>query len=254
MASSIPISAFIITFNEAEHIAKVVTALNYFDEIIVVDSGSTDNTVELASNNGARVIHQDWLGYAKQKDFAMRQCKHNWVINIDGDEVLSQQNIDEIADIVNNDKADAIRLYFDDLLWGKSMSKKSRKRSIIRVFKRSCAKYPIERLVHENVMLAKGSRVVSIPSLITHYGYNSTEIVTQKFNRYSSLKAQEKFNQAKSPSLLKLALVYPLNFIKSYLLRRMFLSGIRGLIMSHTEASYAFLKEAKLFELCTQQH
>lgn len=249
MTSNVAVSAFVITMNEEAHIAKVVAALSCFDEVIVVDSGSSDNTVRIAQENGARVIHQDWLGYAKQKDFAMRQCKHEWVINIDGDEVLSQRNIDEIFHIINQDSADAIRLHFDDLLWGRSMAKSSRKRSIIRAFKRSFANYPIKRLVHENLVLKKGTRVKSVTSLVTHYGYNSTEMLANKFNCYSSLKAQEKHNAAKSPSMLKLVLVYPLSFIKSYLLRKMFMSGVRGLITAHLEATYAFLKEAKLFEL-----
>lgn len=249
MSQHISVSAFVITKNEAAHISEVLAALSSFDEVIVVDSGSKDNTVALAKQAGAKVIHQDWLGYAKQKNFAMQQCRNSWVINIDGDEVLSQHNIDEITTIINEDKADAIRLYFDDLLWGESMARRTRKRSIIRAFKRTHAKYPTERLVHENLVLEKGARVASIKSLVTHYGYDSTEVLTHKFNRYSSLKAQEKFNKNQSPSSAKLLLVYPLTFVKIYLFRKMFLSGIRGVIVAHLEATYAFLKEAKLFEL-----
>jgi len=246
---NIPISAYVITCNEEAYIEQVLASLNHFDEVIVVDSGSTDNTVNIANAQGARVIHQDWLGYAKQKKFALEQCKHNWVINIDGDEILSQQNIKEIKEAINLDKADAFRLRFDDLLWGDSLSHHSRKRSIIRVFKRNCVTYPVERLVHENVLLNKDSRVLSISSLVTHYGYNSTQVLSKKLNRYSSLKAQEKYKALKLPSVTKLFLVYPLAFIKIYLFRKMFLSGVRGVIISHLEATYAFLKEAKLFEL-----
>lgn len=249
MSRHIPVSAFVITKNEEAHITQVLAALSCFDEVIVVDSGSSDNTVRLAKQAGATVIHQDWLGYAKQKNFAMEQCRNTWLINIDGDEVLSQNNIDEVTTIINEDKADAIRLNFDDLLWGESMACRSRKRSIIRVFKRTHATYPIDRLVHENLVLKKGARVASIKSLVTHYGYDSTEVLTHKFNRYSSLKAQEKFNKTQLPSSAKLLLVYPLTFVKVYLFRKMFLSGIRGVIVAHLEATYAFLKEAKLFEL-----
>lgn len=249
MSQETPISAFVITLNEEAHIATVLDQLQPFSEIIVVDSGSTDNTIAIAKSKGAKVIHQDWLGFAKQKAYALSLCQHQWVMNLDGDEVLSQQNIAEIKQAVNQDDADALRFHFDDLFWGDPLSKHSRKRSIIRAFKQTHAEYPTNRLVHENLVLKEGTRVKSIPSLVTHYGYDSTEVLMQKYNRYSSLKAQEKCNKNKSPSILKLFFIYPLAFFKSYFLRKMCLSGVRGMIHAHLEASYSFLKEAKLFEL-----
>ena len=254
MSKEVPVSVYLITLNEEAHLAEVLEPLGAFSELIVVDSGSTDNTVAIAKAKGAKVYHQDWLGYAKQKAYAMSLCQHKWVINLDGDEVLSQQNISEIKQAINNDEADALRFHFDDLFWGASISKHSRKRTIIRAFKSTHAQYPANRLVHENLIIEDGTRVKSISSLITHFGYDSTDILASKYNSYSSLKALEKFNNGKSPSFSKLLLIYPLSFIKSYFLRKMCFSGKRGIILAHLEASYSFLKEAKLHELKSKNH
>ena len=247
-AEKLPISAFLVTFNEAEHIAEVLDALKDFAEIILVDSGSTDGTQDIAKAKGAKVVHQDWLGFAKQKSFAMSLCQYDWVINVDGDEILSPDMIKHIRELHEPEANIAMRLYFEDVFWGAPMSPHSGKRSIVRVFHRSKAQYPPDRKVHENVVLTKGVSTVKVQGLVTHFGYNTTELLMQKKNKYSSLKAIEKLEKGKKPSLLKLCTIFPLTFIKSYFLQRMFLSGKRGIVHAHIEAMYAFLKEAKLFE------
>lgn len=244
-----PISAFLVTCNEAKHIGAVLDALQAFDEIVLVDSGSTDETVAIAKEKGAKVFVQPWLGFARQKNFALGLCRNQWVLNVDGDEILPMGLAVEIQRQVNRTKAAALRLYFEDVFWGEPMSPHSGKRSIVRVFKKDLASYPLSRRVHENLVLAKGETEASVKGLVTHFGYATTELLMSKQNQYSSLKAQEKFENNRKPSLLKLCCIFPLTFIKSYLLQRMFLSGKRGLVHAHIDAMYAFLKEAKLFEL-----
>tara|TARA_R110002073_G_C9479005_1_gene579906 strand:- start:1031 stop:1843 length:813 start_codon:yes stop_codon:yes gene_type:complete len=256
-AEKLPISAFLVTCNEAAHIASVLDALQDFAEIILVDSGSTDGTQEIARAKGAKVVHQDWLGFAKQKNFAMSLCQYDWVINVDGDEILSSEVITHIRKLYEQSEDIAMRLYFEDVFWGEPMSPYSGKRSIVRVFRRSQAQYPLDRKVHENLVLAKGVSTVKVQGLVTHFGYGTTELLMQKKNKYSSLKALEKFEKRKRPSLIKLCFIFPLTFVKSYVLQRMFLSGKRGLVHAHIQAMYAFLKEAKLFEyqqLAGKQH
>ena len=251
--ANIPISVFIITLNEAKYLEQVLKPLSQFDEVIVVDSGSTDGTTDIAVNAGATLIHQEWLGFAKQKQFAMEQCRNEWVLNLDGDEVVSDTFIMELQQAVSSQEFDAVRVFFEDVFWGKNMSAKSAKRSIVRCFKKSAVNYPMDRKVHENVVLPKGSRVKKLKTLVTHYGYASTHILMEKQNKYSLLKAQEKFEKGKQGSLFKLMLIYPLTFIKFYLFKKMFLSGRRGLVHAAIESQYAFLKEAKLLELETLQ-
>lgn len=244
-----PISVFIITLNEAKYLQQVLAPLKKFDEVVLVDSGSTDDTLEIAHQTGAKVIHQDWLGFVKQKQFAMQQCRNEWVLNLDGDEVVSDSFVEKLQSVVNSQQYDAIRLYFEDIFWQKVMSPGSAKRSIVRCFKQSEVQYPMNRRVHENVELAKSSRVKKFELLVTHYGYASTHVLMEKQNKYSLLKAEEKFEQGKKGSLLKLAIVFPLTFIKFYVFKKMFLSGRRGIVHATIEAQYAFLKEAKLLEL-----
>lgn len=249
MTDKIPVSVFLVTLNEGRHLNEVLRALTRFDEVIIVDSGSTDETLTIANTYGIAPVHQDWLGFARQKNFALSLCSHEWVLNIDGDEVLTEQTVQHISQLIAKPTYDAYRLYFDDLFWDKSMAAASGKRSIVRLFRKDQAQYPLNRKVHENLVLPKGCKVGSLRGLVKHYGYGTTELLMTKQNKYSSLKALEKFEKGKKPSLLKLTLVFPLTFVKSYLLKRMFLSGIRGLVHAHIDATYAFLKEAKLFEL-----
>ncbi len=244
-----PISVFIITLNEQQHLQEVLMSVQCFDEVVLVDSGSTDSTVEIAQAFGCKVVHQDWLGFAKQKAHAMSLCKNKWVFNIDGDEVLSDELAKQIQTLVDENTADAFKLYFEDLFWGQPMSASSAKRSIIRVYNKEKVSFPTNRLVHENVVLDSGSVVKDVKERVKHYGYHSTDILMSKQNSYSSLKAQEKFNKGAKPSIIKLLFIFPLMFIKEYFLRRMFLSGRRGLVTATVNAMYGFLKEAKLHEL-----
>lgn len=139
----IPISAFLIACNEAEYIGEVLDSLQAFDEIILVDSGSSDATVAIAESKGAKVFTHAWQGFALQKSYAMSLCRNQWVLNVDGDEVLPAGLVAEIQRQVNDTDASALRLYFEDIFWGKPMSPFSGKRSIVRVFKKDVATYPM---------------------------------------------------------------------------------------------------------------
>ncbi|GGA81645.1 LPS biosynthesis protein [Neiella marina] len=241
------VSVFIITLNEIEHIEQAIRSVQHLDEIIVVDSGSTDGTVEAAKALGATVVHQDWLGYAKQKHFAMQLCRNQWCFNLDGDEVVPAAVLGEILALVADDQCDAIRVRFEDFFMGSAMHPKSHKRSIVRVYKKDRIEFPLHKSVHENVKVT--GRVAKIKGCIHHYGYDSVAKLLGKQNKYSSLRAAEKYAGGKRSRWLKLLLVMPVIFAKSYFLRRMFLSGWRGFIHAVVEAMYAFLKEAKLLEL-----
>ena len=245
-----PISVFLVTCNEEQALAEVLASVAMFDEIVVVDSGSTDATVEIAKEHGARVLHQSWLGFAKQKQFAMQACRNEWCFNLDGDEVVPEKVARAIQQQVNAGQASGLRVFFEDLFLGAPMHPSAHKRSIVRVFQKSKTQYPMDRLVHENVRIE--GNVERVPGCITHYGYNDLATYMAKQNRYSSLGAQEKFARGKAWSALKLTLVFPVMFIKEYILRKHFLSGFRGLVHASIDAMYAFLKEAKLYELHRQ--
>lgn len=243
----IPISVFIITLNEEAHIEKTLKSVQAMDEIVLVDSGSTDNTVKIAEKYGAKIHHQPWLGFARQKQRAMSLCKNEWVLNLDGDEALNASTISRFKQIIENDEADSVRLWRNDLFIGKFASPLSRKPNNLRLFKKSKSHFDESNLVHESAIV--DGKEIFIDESFEHYGYDNVQILTDKANQYSSLKAQEKFAKNKQYSSAKLVLVFPVTFIKKYVFARQMFSGKRGFIQALVAAYYAFMKEAKLYEL-----
>jgi glycosyltransferase involved in cell wall biosynthesis len=243
---TLPISVFIITKNEEKHIAKTLASVKEMDEVILVDSGSTDNTLSIAKEYGATVFEYAWQGYAKQKQYAMSLCRNEWVLNLDGDEAINPQLIAAFKDIIEQDKADSVRFWRNDIFINQPLSSLSKKPNNHRLYKKSKSFFDDSRLAHESATV--DGKEIFINHVFDHYGYDSINAITSKNNTYSSLKADEKFAKGKSFSHLKLFLIFPLVFIKEYFLQRKIFSGRRGFILAIMEAYYAFLKEAKLFE------
>jgi glycosyltransferase involved in cell wall biosynthesis len=247
----IPISVFIITKNEEKHISKTLRSVADMDEVIVVDSGSTDCTLKIAIQYGARTYSHAWQGYAKQKQYAMSLCKNEWVLNLDGDEAINPKMVTAFKHIIEQDTANSVRFWRNDLFIGKPLSTLSKKANNHRLYKRSKAHFDDSRLAHESATVA--GKEVFINETFDHFGYDAIETITTKNNLYSSLKSQEKFDKGKSYSNVKLLLVFFLTFAKEYFLQRKVFSGRRGFILSIMAAYYSFIKEAKLYELHENQ-
>ena len=212
-----------------------------------MDSGSSDDTYAIAQCfPNTKITHQDWQGYAGQKTLALAQCKNDWVLNLDGDEVLSAELKAEIERTIQTNQVDALITPINDVFLGVPNSKHTKKHAKVRFFRKSKGQYDLENKVHENVIVDGQS--VRAEGDIYHYGESSIFVKVEKNNQYSNLKAAEKFQKGKKPSLLKLSLVMPVTFLKSYFIRRSCLNGWRGFVNSMINAFYAFLKEAKLFE------
>ncbi|MFV5382570.1 glycosyltransferase family 2 protein [Acinetobacter towneri] len=243
----IPCSVYIVTLNCAEWLESTLESVKDFSEVIILDSGSTDLTYAIAESfPNTRISHQDWQGYAGQKSLALAQCKNDWVLNLDGDEVLSSELKVEIEQTIQSNELDALITPINDVFLGVPNSKHTKKHAKVRFFRKSKGRYDLENKVHENVIVDGQS--VRAEGDIYHYGESSIFVKVEKNNQYSELKAQEKYQKGKVPSLLKLVLVMPLTFVKSYFIRRSCLNGWRGFVNSMVNAFYAFLKEAKLFE------
>ncbi|MGB0893116.1 MAG: glycosyltransferase family 2 protein [Parashewanella sp.] len=242
----LPVSVFIITLNEEAHIAKTLSSVRDMDEVIVVDSGSSDNTLNIAAEYGATIIHQKWMGYAKQKQFAMEQCRNDWVLNLDGDEAINSKLVSAFRDIIAKNNADSVRFWRDDIFIGSPLSNLSKKANNHRFYRKSKARFDESRLAHESATV--DGKEIFINQVFQHYGYDSISSITEKNNQYSSLKALEKFEKKKRFSSLKLLFIFPLVFAKEYILQRKLFSGRRGFILSVMQAYYAFIKEAKLYE------
>ncbi len=240
-------SVYIISQDEEDNIARVLTSVRDFDEVILVDSGSTDKTLKIAAAfPNCKISHQEWLGYARQKEHAKALCKHEWVLSLDSDQVLSREMQQAIIQILEN-PGDYVALegpiVSNDYLLKKSHPW-TRFNTTIKFFKKDKGWYP-DVLVHEAVKVR--GKIKHVTAAIHHHGNEEIDVAIAKINRYSSLKVKDKIAAGKNPSTLKLIFIFPLAFLKSYILKRNFLNGKGGFIGSTCQAFYAFLKEAKLF-------
>jgi glycosyltransferase involved in cell wall biosynthesis len=242
---AVKISAYLITLNEEAHLEEVLASLVEADEIILVDSGSTDRTLEIAAQYGARIINQPWLGFAKQKAFALSQCQYAWALNLDGDEVLPQGAIATIKETLKKAPHFCYAFHRDDYFMGASM-RFAKMKYFLKLYPRAKAKWRESDLVHEHIDVSLPTKI--LPIVIKHYGHDSTEIIATKKNRYSTLKAQQRLAKGRGFSPLRMLVIFPIMFLKLYFLHRFFLCGWRGLIKANIEAGYFFLTEAKLFE------
>jgi glycosyltransferase involved in cell wall biosynthesis len=249
---TIPVSAFIIVKNEEKRLPRTIAALKpWVDEIIVVDSGSTDRTVEFARALGATVSYNEWRGYGSQKGFAERLCRNGWVLNVDADEVVTPELAAEIQAMFAGGRAPepgAYRLriltvYPGDVSprpWAKDYNE-------VRLYHRLIGAYR-EHPVHDRVILRDAvPRQLRQPML--HHSYLSFSHIIEKNNHFSSFRAQN--SQAHSSSYLKfrLAIEFPLNFLKCYFGRRHIAGGWKGFYFALCHAFMRTTRIAKMLEL-----
>lgn len=246
--TSIKASVYIICRNEEKHIGRLLESVKDFEEVILVDSGSDDETLSVAKKfSNVSIFHQPWLGYANQKAFALNQCKNLWVLNLDADEVLSSKLKTEITETIKLNDCDGLSCKLSEVFLGKTSHKYAKYADKIRFFKKTHGQYNLDVLVHESISI-KG-KVKHTKGAIYHYGLSSIETMVRKNNEYSTLAAKMKFLQHKRANSFKVIFVFFWAFFRAYFLKRFFLNGVGGFIHSMSIGFYAFLKEAKLYEL-----
>jgi glycosyltransferase involved in cell wall biosynthesis len=238
------ISAAIITYNEERNIARVLESLRCCDEIVVIDSGSNDRTVELATKLGARVIDSVWRGFAGQKNYASEHCEHDWVLSLDADEALSEALEAEIWQIKKNGpQFDAYTMPRLAQYLGRWILHSGwypdRK---IRLFDRRRAKW-VGDYVHESVSVE--GTIGHLKSNILHFTCSSLSEHLKTMDRYTTLAAEQLVEQKKEIGWTQLALDPAWTFFKTYVLQRGFLDGTEGLAIAHMAALYNFVKYAK---------
>jgi len=241
------VTLFVITKNEEHNLKRLLGSCPEFDEVVVVDSGSTDNTVEIAKSYGASVFINEFKGYGAQKQFALEKCSSKWVINMDADEAFTSQLVDEINSIVNSNDVYGVRFRRTDMFIGRPLHNFTRKPHNLRMFKRQNGHFDVDKRVHETANV-NGLCIESKYDFI-HYGYTDIPTLIDKTNQYSTLKSNEKYGAGKKASLLKLILVFQVEFFRKFILYKYCFSGRRGFILSIIDAFYAFQKEAKLYSM-----
>lgn len=249
---TIPISAFIIVKNEEKRLPKTIAALKpWVDEIIVVDSGSTDRTMELARSLGAKVSYNEWRGYGSQKSFAERLCRNMWVLNVDADEVVTPQLADEIQALFPNGRApepSAYRLRILTVYPGDDKPRPwANDYNEVRLYHQSIGAYR-EHQVHDRVIL-RNTEPRQLRQPIFHHSFLSFSHIIEKNNYFSSFRSQN--SQPRSSAYLKfrLAIEFPLNFLKCYFGRRHIFGGWKGFYFALCHAFMRTTRIAKMLEL-----
>jgi glycosyltransferase involved in cell wall biosynthesis len=238
------ISATIITCDEERNIARAIESLRCCDEIIVLDSGSTDRTVEIATKLGARVIDSPWLGYAKQKNLAAARASHDWVLSLDADEALSEALEAEIWRLKKNGpEHDAYTMPRIAKYLGRWILHSGwypdRK---VRLYDRRKATW-VGEYVHESVHVT-GS-VGHLESNLLHHTCESISEHLRTLDRYTTLAAQEVVAQKRVVGWSNLLLEPLWTFLRTYVWQLGFLDGLEGLTIAYMAATYTFLKYAK---------
>jgi glycosyltransferase involved in cell wall biosynthesis len=247
-ASTPKVSAVIITFNEENIIKQTLSKLWWCDEIIIIDSGSTDKTVEICHQFGCDVFTHSFIGYGEQKKYGVSKAKNDWILCIDADEVLTEPLIEEIITELSKSEIGFSGYAIPRTLvymnkpfrYGKEAST-----PIIRLFNRLKGNWD-GALVHEKVIL--DGKLGKLSHKILHYSYYSYTQHMQKINMYSSLGAKKMLQKKKSKNKFIITLGIPFNFFKYYVLDRNFLNGFHGFAWSAFNAFYHFLKYAKHME------
>ncbi|MCA3648211.1 MAG: glycosyltransferase family 2 protein [Methylobacterium sp.] len=246
-----PLSIFIIAKNEADRLPRVIEAVRHLsDDILVVDSGSIDGTQDAARALGARVIEREWPGYGPQKRFAESQCRHDWVLNLDADEVVPADLAAEIAGLFASGEpaAQAYEIRIAEIFPGEAAPHPlAYALAPVRLYRRDRGTYSISP-VHDRVDLEPGTRVARLKGTVHHFSVRSIGDQIAKLNAYSDQQVADLAARGKSTSTARVFLEFPIAFLKAYIGRRHAVRGTYGFITAMNFAFYRWLRVAKDFE------
>ena len=246
-----PLSVFLITLDEADRLGRTLQAVRSLsDDLVVVDSGSTDETRDVARALGARVVERAFDGYGPQKRFAEGLCRHGWLLNLDADEVLPADLATEIAALFagGEPEADAYRIRIAEIFPGEGAPHPlAYALAPVRLYRRDRGSYNPSP-VHDRVDLAAGARVGRLRGTIHHYSVRSIGDQMRKLNAYTDQLAADLDARGERLSVFRLILEFPANFLKAYIGRRHALRGVYGFMTAMNFAFYRYLRVAKHFE------
>jgi glycosyltransferase involved in cell wall biosynthesis len=245
------LSVFLITCNEADRLAETLAGVyGLAAEIVVVDSGSTDATLDIARAAGARVISEPWRGYGPQKRFAEEQCAGPWLLNIDADEFVPPALADEIRALLGKSQPKHVAykvLIADQLPDAAEPKRGAYGPSPVRLYRKDAGRYSSSP-VHDRVELVPGSSVGRLRQRIHHRSTRSLAHQLAKINAYTDQQVADLAARGKSFGQWRLLTEMPLWFFKYYVLRKQFIHGFYGFTTSLNAAFGRYLRIAKLIE------
>jgi glycosyltransferase involved in cell wall biosynthesis len=241
------ISVVLITLNEEANIEQCLEKLLFADEIVIVDSSSTDNTVLIAEKYGARVVQHPFENYGLQKQFAVKLAKNKWVLSLDADEVLSDRLVEEIKTISFSDTINGYLLPRTHVFLNKIFLYGSEnKKPILRLFNKEKGNFTANK-VHETIEL--DGRTMVLKNEMLHYTVSNFSVAIQKEIKYALLGGELFFEKNKKVGLLKLVFKLPFEFIRVYLFQQNLFNGFEGFVWSAIKAIGSLVKYVKLWQL-----
>lgn len=252
--AAVPLSVVIITKNEERNIGRCLNAiLPFADEIVVVDSFSTDKTEEICRSKGARFLQQEFLGHIQQKNFALEQARFPHVLSLDADEVVSPELAQSIIAVKADWQADGYTMNRLNNYCGQWIRHSGwypdRK---LRLFDKRKGKWGGIN-PHDKVELIAGAKSRQLAGDLLHYSYTSIQEHVQRTNVYTDIMAREYWLSGRKASWVKLYLNPYFSFMKNYFFKAGFLDGHYGFVICLMTAYYTFLKYAKLQELIKKE-
>ena len=247
------LSVVVITKNEERNIRACLKSIKWADEIIIVDAGSNDRTVDIAREFTQKIFSRPWDGYGEAKNYGLLQCTSEWILSLDADERVTPELKKEILDRLSSAEQKVVALsmprranflgkWINHCGWYPGY--------ITRIFRRSEGRFTEEK-VHERLVVH--GETIQLDSDLLHYTDPELRLYFEKFNKYTSLAAEEMAVHKKKFMLVQL-IVNPIwVFIRMYIVRLGFLDGIPGLILCVLSANYVFTKYAKLWEYSIQK-
>ncbi|MBK2000228.1 MULTISPECIES: glycosyltransferase family 2 protein [Campylobacter] len=231
------LSIVILTFNSQRYLQEVLKSVQFANEVIIVDSGSTDDSLKIANTfDNVKIFHQNWLGFAKQKQFGVDKTTNEWVFILDSDEIFTKKLEKEVLQTIKNPIFKAYKVARLNFFFGKAITRMGLYPDYnIRLFHKKYAKFN-EREVHESIICKE--KIGFLQHYFLHYAYESIEQFINKQNIYSSLNP-------KKNNFIK-AIINPYwTFFKLYFIKLGFLEGKNGFIIAKLYAQYTFWKYIK---------
>jgi glycosyltransferase involved in cell wall biosynthesis len=246
------LSVVIITKNEETNIRECLESVAWVDEIIIVDSGSEDNTIAICKDYTDKIsINDDWKGFGYQKNLALQQATKDWVLSLDADERITSALRIEIENVINNSDYSAFAIPRQAYFLGQAMKHGGWWPDyVVRLFRRNTGVFS-EDIVHERILVNDPVQKLSTPLL--HYSYINLDQVMVKMNQYSSAGAYKAYRQGKNSSLIKAIAKAKWTFFRAYFLRLGILDGQAGFIAAFSKAEETYYRYLKLSYLTKER-
>lgn len=247
------LSVVLIAKNAGSHLRECLAAVAWADEIIVLEGGSSDDTVAICRQFGVKLHHsQDWPGFGPQKNRALSYASGDWVLSLDADEIVTPELVAEIRTVLQQPQFDGYTLPRHSSYCGRFMRHSGWwPDPVLRLFRRQQGRFS-DDLVHERLLL--DGRIGALTQPLLHYSFDDLQQVLDKVNSYSSAGAQQRLQRGQQGSLGKAVLHGFWTFVRTYLLKRGFLDGREGFILAVSNAEGAYYRYLKLMYLAEKRH